>query len=83
MTDLGEFNHMIRKQLGIGHTCVCKFCEAQKQKEAEEAVCTPAPAVKFLSRPSNVGRLPYTEFCAMSARPHSLARHCLVSTVMH
>jgi hypothetical protein len=34
-SDLGEFNHMIRNQLGIGHTCVCKFCEAKKKEEEE------------------------------------------------
>ncbi len=46
-TDLGEFNHMIRNQLGIGHTCTCKFCEKKKQEEeaANAAVMSPSQSL--------------------------------------
>ena len=38
-TDLGEFGHMIRKQLDIGHTCNCTYCEnKRKEEEAADAV---------------------------------------------
>ena len=33
--DIGEFMHMIRKQLDISHTCTCPTCN--KAKESEEA----------------------------------------------
>lgn len=33
--DLGEFEHMIRHQLSIAHTCDCTFCTKKKQSEAE------------------------------------------------
>ena len=42
LTDLGEFNHMIRKQLGIFHSCVCKFCENKRKQEADEEAAAAA-----------------------------------------
>jgi len=34
--DIGEFTHMIRKQLNISHTCTCPTCNKAKQKEEAE-----------------------------------------------
>ena len=34
-SDLGEFEHMIRHQLSIAHTCDCTFCTKKKESEAE------------------------------------------------
>lgn len=51
-SDLGEFEHMIRHQLSIAHTCDCTFCtkkkasEAEAEKAAEEAEAAAAAAKK-------------------------------------
>jgi len=54
--DLGEFNHMIRKQLNILHSCSCAFCtkkradeEAAEKKAADKEAAkkaTPVPKKK-------------------------------------
>jgi hypothetical protein len=44
--DLGEFEHMIRHQLKIEHTCDCAFCmkkkaQAEVAEKAATVICVP------------------------------------------
>lgn len=56
-SDVGEFEHMIRHQLSIGHTCECRFCT---DKKASEEAAEKAAAV--------IRTLPEARACAYYSR---------------